>query len=187
MPETVASDLVALVSPDDQPIGAVPKAELGRVPGLHFRTVHVFIEDERGRLLLQQLAPRRDRNPLRWGSSVAAYVRDNESYEEAALRRSREELGVEPDLYFIARTKMPDLRGTKHISLFAARVARPDVRILEPEHIARLKWSRPTVVALLTLAAPARFTETFVWLVRHLYPRWLLKWRLRRGRLTPSA
>jgi 16S rRNA (adenine1518-N6/adenine1519-N6)-dimethyltransferase len=65
------------VNKADVPIGLVERGEVFE-QGAAFRVVHVFVLDRRGHLLLQQLGARRDRNPLRWGSSVAAYLHAGE-------------------------------------------------------------------------------------------------------------
>ena len=128
MPETRPSDLIQVVDERDEPVGVVPKEALRGQSGLHFRTAHAFLFDRRGHLLLVRLPPRADRNPLRWGSSVAGYVRPGEGYLDAATRRAEEELGVSPSLDFVGRTAMPDLGGVKHIGLFAAHVSRDRTR-----------------------------------------------------------
>lgn len=169
MPETTDSDFVLVVGPNDEPLGAVPKRELRLMPGLHFRTSHAFVFDPQGRLLLQQLAPERDRNALKWGSSIAAYVRPRETYHDAVARRSLEELGIEVKLEEVGTTEMPDLRGVKHIALFVGRVRHRIVDIREPDHVAGISWLPLEVVATLIDRRPAMFTETFLWLFREFY------------------
>lgn len=169
MGETADTDLVTLVNEQDEPVDAVPRVELRRHPGLHFRTAHLFVFDRRGHLLLQRLAAQRDRNPLRWGSSVAAYVRPGESYLDAARRRSGEELGITPSPSLIGITEMPDLRGTKHVALFRAGAGRRQVRIAEPGHIAELRWFSFDRIWDMLATDPVQFTATFVWLFARFF------------------
>jgi isopentenyldiphosphate isomerase len=168
MSETGPFDYVAVVDEYDRPRGGVPKSELSMHPGLHFRTAHAFIFRD-SNLLLQQLAPRRDRHPLQYGSSVACFVRPNESYEYAIFRRCSEELGLDLAPKAVGKTQMPDFGGTKHITLFIAETERQDVVIEEPEHIADLVWLPLEDVARLTGEQPWRFTPTFLWLFHEFY------------------
>jgi isopentenyl-diphosphate delta-isomerase len=166
---TRAADLIAIVNEFDEQIGAMPKAELASPRGIHFRTSHVFLFTRNRKLLLQQLAPQRDRNPLKWGSSVAAYVHAGESYLDAARRRTREELGLRIPLDLIGKTEMPDLGGVKHISLFAGTVEQQYLRVLEPDHIAHVEWFPIPAVQHQVTVEPERFTETFLYLFTHFY------------------
>ncbi len=162
-------DVVVVVTSDDEPVGEVVRSEIAAHPGVHFRTAHLFVFDGDGRLLLQQLAAGRDRNPLRWGSSVAAYVRPGETYREAVSRRAHEELGltVRPD--FVGKTEMPDLGGTKHIALFATGIGRHELVIREPDHVAEVDWVQIETLRRAIETEPSRFTETFLWLFKRFY------------------
>jgi len=62
--------------------------------GCYHRAVHVFVEVVRGRFLIQLKAPGTE-NENKWSSSVSGHVRSGESYEEAAIREAKEELGLE--------------------------------------------------------------------------------------------
>ena len=169
MGETGPSDKIVLVNARDEPIAAVAREELRRRRRPHFRTTHVHIFDPRSRLLLQRLAARRDRNAMRWGSSVAAYVREGESYAETAVRRSREELGLAVDLDLVGKTEMPDLGGVKHIALFASGVSTDAVQIRERDHVDEIAWFTVAEVTTMTRERPEEFTETFLWLFDRFY------------------
>jgi isopentenyldiphosphate isomerase len=168
MTEPSATELIALVDDHDRPIGAIRRGALKTVPGVQFRTAHIFLFDDLGQLLLQQLAACRDRHPLTWGSSVAAYVRAGESYLEAARRRGHEELGLDEPLTLVGKTTMPDMDGIKHIALFAtAAVTRPVV--LERSHIAEISWFQPKELRILVGSSPEMFTPTFLLLYRQFF------------------
>jgi isopentenyl-diphosphate delta-isomerase len=164
MPAPAPTSLIDVVDDQDRPVGTI---ERGRAleEGKAFRVAHlwVFWED---RLLLQQLGRGRKRHPLQWGSSVAAYLHSGESYEEAAGRRLREELGLELPLKRYAVTQMQDGQSAKFIALYFAWLPRPDLaEIREPQHIEALRfWTGPEIDRTLE-TTPETFTETF----RHLY------------------
>lgn len=164
MPAPSPTSLVDVVDERDRPIGATERRRL-LSEGHAFRVVHVWVVS-RGRLLLQQLGKRRDRHPLRWGSSVAAYLHSGETYFDAAKRRLREEIDLELQLTRLGLTRMQDGKSTKFITLYLARTPRPDLpEVREPAHIEALRyWSRGEIARSLR-ASPEVFTETF----RHLY------------------
>lgn len=159
-----ASDLIDRVDEYDRPIGVV---ERGAAFEQHanFRVVHVFVFDEAGRLLLQKLGHKRERNPLRWGSSVAGYLHAGESYDAAARRRLREELGIEASLDPIGRTMMIDRGCRKFIMLFQTLVAASEPRIAEKEHIEKIRFWQLREIEERLAQDPEAFTETF----RHVF------------------
>src|ERR1700747_2339042 len=106
MPAPRASALIDRVDPADRPVGKVRRGEVFEKRA-GFRVVHVFVFDWEGQLLLQQLGRHRDRNPLKWGSSVAGYLNAGEDYLEAAQRRLREELRLETPLAKFGSAVMP--------------------------------------------------------------------------------
>lgn len=164
MPAPTSSTLIDVVDERDRPTGTI---ERGRVleEGKGFRVTHVWVFHQ-GSLLLQQLGRHRERHPLQWGSSVAAYLHRGEDYDEAARRRLDEELGLHLPLRRYTVAKMQDRESTKFIALFLTWVPMADLpEIREPEHIETLRyWTRDEIDRTLE-TSPQRFTETF----RYLY------------------
>ena len=60
------------------------------------RAVHVFVETF-GRGFILQLKGKNSENAGKWSSAVSGHVECRESYEEAAIREAKEELGLEID------------------------------------------------------------------------------------------
>lgn len=60
------------------------------------RGVHVFVVNSKGEILLQKRSKNKDYYPGFYDASVGAQVLSGESYEEAAIRETREELGFVP-------------------------------------------------------------------------------------------
>lgn len=157
-----ADRLIDVVNGDDEPISTIARGAALK-EGVNFRTTHIFVFNATGNLLLQQLAPSRDRHPGRWGSSVAAYVYSGESYREAAKRRMVEEIGLAVPLTLVGHTQMQDERSLKFIALFKALAEHADIR--DHEHIAALRyWTHDDLRASLE-RSPEQFTPTF----RQLY------------------
>jgi isopentenyl-diphosphate Delta-isomerase len=162
MPAPSRTSLIDVVNNDDR---AVATIERGKVleRGANFRTAHVFIVNGQSRLLLQRLAPDRNRHPYRWGSSVAAYLYAGEDYKEAAVRRLREELGLSLPLHPVGKIQMRDIKSLKFVSLFLAHDGEPTIR--EPDHIADLAYWSFVEISRKLDTEPDSFTPTF----RQLY------------------
>jgi isopentenyl-diphosphate delta-isomerase len=153
------TSLIDRVDADDRSIGRIPR-ERALAEGANFRTAHIFVFDHAERLLLQRLSATRRRNPGRWGSSVASYVRSGEAYEEAAQRRLREELGLRTALRFVGKMPMQDEHSTKFVGLYTC--ISESAEICEPDHIAELRyWSRADLVEHISRSHDS-FTSTFL-------------------------
>lgn len=158
MPAPSPTSLVDAVDELDRPVGLIERREV-RAAGVGFRVVHIFVIDLDGDLLLQQVGRGRERSPLRWGSSVAGYVAAGESYQEAAFRRQREELGIDDALERIGAVRMQDGSAHKFIELYLSRAR--DARIVDNEHVEQIAlWSIKDIEERLE-DEPDVFTETF--------------------------
>lgn len=78
-------------------IGTATRDECHGNPALVHRAVHVLVFNSSGRLFLQKRSKAKRIQPGKWDTSVGGHLASGESYEEAALRETEEELGFEPD------------------------------------------------------------------------------------------
>jgi isopentenyl-diphosphate delta-isomerase len=84
---------VILVDEHDTAIGTMPKMEAHEKGFLH-RAFSVFIFNFKGELLLQQRALHKYHSPGLWTNTCCSHPREDESTEEAAKRRLKEEMGL---------------------------------------------------------------------------------------------
>ena len=151
--------LIDLVDSRNRPVGKVKRKDVFTVPG-GFRTVHVFITNSEGHLLLQQQSRSRDRAPLTWGSSVAAYMFAGESYEEAARRRIQQELGVDDfELEVVGTIKVDDLGHDKFVGLVVGHSEGPFQH--DRTHIERLEFVSPRDIDRRIRSGAIAVTPTF--------------------------
>jgi isopentenyl-diphosphate delta-isomerase len=152
---------IDLVDPADRVVGEGSRNNVFRQKDA-FRVVHILVFDRKGRLLLQQLSASRERNPLHWGSSVAAYLFSGESYEEAAHRRLEQELGVlNASITPVGITTMLDAGVVKFISLF--KTALSDTAVTpDPAHIATTRWFSLEEIDRAIRQRSLNFTPTFL-------------------------
>lgn len=149
----------------DEVIGSSPRSIVKR-GGSNFRVVHILLLDSHKNLVLQRVAP--DRKPsFVLGSSVAGHVRSGESYEAAAYREAREELGVElSSILPLGKTWLDEGGRRKFIGVFVGRVPlhiRPD-----KQEVAGMETLPIAEVRSRVRDEDATFSETFRRVFRHV-------------------
>jgi isopentenyldiphosphate isomerase len=154
--------LIDAVDLQDHSVGVILRRDALPL-GENFRVAHLFLFNSRGELLVQQLAGSRDRHPLAWGSSVAAYLFAGESYGEAIARRALQELGLQLRYEEVGRTVMKDAASEKFIALFCARSDGPFA--IDDSHIQQLEFLPLPEIEDLMRSGRRTFTPTF----QHLF------------------
>lgn len=88
-------DLVVLVDEKDQELGTMPKSQVHTENTPLHRAFSLFLFNHDGEVLVQQ----RKKDKRTWGgvwsNSCCGHVAPGETYEEAVVRRTKQELGVE--------------------------------------------------------------------------------------------
>ena len=95
---------VVLVTENDEVLGLMEKQQ-AHINGLLHRAFSVFLFNSKGEMLLQKRAAEKYHSPNQWTNACCSHPRANETYEEAAKRRLKEELGIDTEIsekfYFI--------------------------------------------------------------------------------------
>lgn len=85
---------VILVNEQDEPVGTMEKLTAHRKPHLH-RAFSVFLFNNKNKMLLQQRAFSKYHSGGLWTNTCCSHPRPGEEITNAALRRLREEMGIE--------------------------------------------------------------------------------------------
>lgn len=88
---------VVLVSPEDKVLGQMEKLQAHQSGVLH-RAFSVFLFNSKGEMLLQKRAQSKYHSPGEWTNACCSHPRIEESYQEAAERRLKEELGISAEI-----------------------------------------------------------------------------------------
>ena len=159
MPAPTPNDLIDRVDDQDNVVGTVRRGD-ALTQGVGFRVVHGLVQDDRGRLLVQQVGRAGTRSPGRWGSSVAGYLHAGESPSAGAARRLREELDIDAPVRFCGRTQMRDVESRKFIYVYLARTDRPP-HIVDPGHVSAVRYATVQDLSRELEETPDAFTPTF--------------------------
>jgi isopentenyl-diphosphate Delta-isomerase len=92
---TYMTHSLAIVDESDNPVSSANPDQIYS-KGLLHRFASIFIFDTEGRLLLQKRAIGKSHGGL-FSESVSAHVGYDENYEQAAIRRIREEIGIDTE------------------------------------------------------------------------------------------
>lgn len=92
-----SNDQIILVDEQDNPVGLMEKLQAHKDKGTLHRAISVLLY-RRGKKGLEVLLQKRSQFkplwPLFWGDTASSHPRDGESYEDCAVRRLKEEMGV---------------------------------------------------------------------------------------------
>lgn len=130
-------DPLPVVDENDRQIGIMSRAQVHRL-GLCHRAVHVCVMDGAGRLWLQRRSLAKDTFPGWWDLSATGHVDPGESYDQAARRELREELGLDAEPRFIARLPACERTGWEFHALYWLRWT-GEIRDFSPDEILEMR------------------------------------------------
>ncbi len=97
IPGSSENEILALVDEDGRKLAATEKRADVHAQGLWHMTSHIYVFDQKGRLLLQKRSQDKKLSPGKLQVSVSGHVDASEDENQAALREGREEIGIELD------------------------------------------------------------------------------------------
>ncbi len=91
----MADELIDIFDENNRPLGIRAMKSEAHKKGLWHRSVHIWIYNSRGEVLLQKRNKDKNLFPDMWDISVAGHVGAGEKPAESAVREIREEIGIE--------------------------------------------------------------------------------------------
>ena len=85
---------LVLVDDNDKELGLDTRENCHKGMGRRHRAFVIFLYDKDGMMLLQRRSMKKKLCPGFWDVSVTSHVYEGETYEEAGIRRSKQELNV---------------------------------------------------------------------------------------------
>lgn len=157
-PAETDSDLLPVVNENDELVEVKPRREV-HVGQLRHRAVHIGLFDSKGRLWLQQRAIKKDTWPLAWDLSATGHVDPDETYDQAARRELKEELGIDERPHFVTKFEACEATGWEFQALYAMRWDEP-IKTFNKREISRMKLFTIDAIERILDGADPRVTFT---------------------------
>lgn len=110
-------EFIDIVDGKDQVVGKATYADI-YLRLLTHRIVHILIFNDRGEMAIQKRSKSKSFMPSAWSTAVGDHVRSGETYEQAALREFREELGMYLPLELLSKDPYEDRVYEKGLKKF---------------------------------------------------------------------
>jgi len=133
-----------LVNEKDGAIGLEEKVKCHQGKGILHRGFAILLFDDQGQVLIQKRAASKMLWPLYWETTCASHPRENESYEDAGIRRLKEELGINIPLKLVDKFMYYSFYkdvGAEHelCAILAGQYNEKEISFNDNE-VADLKW-----------------------------------------------
>ena len=153
------NEMFDVVNENDVVIDQQPRQIVHQRNLLH-RAVHALVYDRRNRLYLQKRALNKDTNPGLWDTSMGGHLETGETYDQAAIRETFEELGIvldhAPEKLF--KLKASEMTGHEFIWVYKI-IHDGEIQPCQIE-ISEGKWVGPGELAEWMSETPELFTST---------------------------
>jgi isopentenyl-diphosphate delta-isomerase len=159
-------ELLILVDGADNVTGYENKAEAHRGRGLLHRAFSIFLFSEDGKVLLHKRGVDKPLWPGFWTNSCCSHPRKGETYQQAADRRLREELGVSAELSYLYQFQYSaqfDGRGGENelCAVFVGTLPTSETLRPNPTEIDECRWVSCQELDDWLDDEPTRFTPWF--------------------------
>lgn len=167
----MTEEQVILVDENDQQVGLMPKMEAHEKAVLH-RAFSVFVQNDKGEIMLQQRAADKYHSPLLWANTCCSHQRDGESNLDAGKRRLQEEMGFVTELKetFSFIYKAPFDNGlTEHELDHVLLGNYNNEPNINPEEVESYKWMTPEAIKVDMEEQPGIYTAWFIIIFEKFY------------------
>ena len=158
------TEQVIFVDKNDEPIGAGTREEAWK-KGIYVRLVRIMIRDENGRILSQHRVGTAKSYPNLWTNSASGHVDVGETWEQAANREMKEEIGISTKLRLVGKFTLSVDRDGKKIRQFnrfyEGVISSSTDITLQPEEVTEIKWYELGELKLAMKNSPSMFTPGF--------------------------
>lgn len=150
-------EMFDVVDEDDNVIGQAPRAECHKNNKLIHRSAGVLVFNSKGELLLQKRSMTKDTNPGKWDISSWGHNDVGESYDHAAARELKEELGIDKAIKFALKSFYSVDYESEIYQVYIAESDGPFKP--DPEEIIKLEFFSLDKIKKWIKESPEEFTE----------------------------
>ena len=156
-------EFVVLVNENDEPQGLMEKIEAHEKALLH-RAFSVFVNNDKGEIMLQQRALSKYHSPGLWTNTCCSHQREGESNLEAGKRRLMEEMGITVPLqelfYFIYKASFDNGLTEHELDHVMVGYSDEDPKI-NTDEVKAFKWVPIDVLKKELIDNPDHYTVWF--------------------------
>ena len=124
-------EIFDVVNEDDMVIGDASRAECHE-QGLIHRSVMFFVFDSERKVLVTKRTQNKDFFPGYWSLVLGGHVQSGESYEEAVVRKIKEEIGISVKPYLISFFKKRIPEEKENVKVYGVK-AEDKIKLNEDE------------------------------------------------------
>lgn len=170
----MAHPLVIIVDEHDAVIGSARLEEVWQ-KGLYHRIVRIMVEDDQGRILLQKRSADMELYPNCWGESGSGHVDAGETYDHAAVRELKEEVGIKGlPLKAIANYQTHGTYQGRILNRFnrvyRARFTQDTPMHADREEVSDVQWFTLATIRELIANHPDQVTDGLTDVIKSCYP-----------------
>ncbi len=157
------TERVQFVDENDNPIGAGPREEAWE-KGIALRHAYIVLRDKDGNFLLQQRSQLKKKNPGRYTYAATGHVDEGESYDEAAVRELKEEVGIDANLTLIDKSSYmsDEVNAQVFIAIYSGEIDHDVQLILDPEEVSGTRWFTKAELDEAVSKTPESFSPNMV-------------------------
>ena len=128
-----------IVDENDNIIGKELRSVCHSNPKIIHRGIFVIVENELEEILLEKRSMTKDTNPGKW-AVIGEHNLLGESYEKAAIRGLKEELGLKAKVKKIAKLKISSKRETEFDEIFVAKINSTQDIIIDKKELSGVRF-----------------------------------------------
>ena len=157
------TERVQFVDENDNPIGAGPREEAWE-KGIALRHAYIVLRDKDGNFLLQQRSQLKKKNPGRYTYAATGHVDEGESYDEAAVRELKEEVGIDANLTLIDKSSYvsDEVNAQVFIAIYSGEIDHDVQLVLDPEEVSGTRWFTKAELDEAVSKTPESFSPNMV-------------------------
>ncbi len=164
------AELFDLYDEHDSPLGETKlRSDVHRDGDWH-RTVHIYVINLQGEVLVQLRSPHKDQKPNLWQTHFGGHVAAGKDYDETAVRELEEEIGLcvdLEDLHLLEKHSHSYENNSEHSKIYYYLFMGDDSEIhFNDGEVSEVKWMTPEKIksAMITererwTGSPERFEE----------------------------
>lgn len=161
--DPIKEEYFDVVNDRDEVIGQELRREVHR-KGLKHRAVHVLVFNAKGHVFLQKRSLKKDQFPGTWDSSASGHLAPGETYDDAAVRETFEEIGLKLEAAPTRLFKMSACKETGQEFVWVYRCASEGPFKLDPTEVEHGNWFRADDITRWITNRPKDFAEAFIYL-----------------------